>query len=163
MTVSKLQPTFYTDKKSQDQQRERQKTYYNQHTKELKPIQSGQTVRIRLPGKSTWSTGVCKGRVGPRSYKVQVGATIYRRNWRHVMTTKEKYSIDDYDDTPVDDMLLHQASPDDNGVGLETSSQQDTQLGTETPLQLEEEEIPRRSGRNRNQPKWMEDYVPLPL
>ena len=162
VTVSKLQPTFYTDKKPQDQQRERQKTYYNQHTKELKPIQSGQTVRIRLPGKSTWSTGVCKGRVGPRSYKVQVGATIYRRNRRHVMTTKEKYSIDDYDDTPVDDMPQHQASPDDNGAGLETSGQQDTQLGTETPLQLEEEEIPRRSGRNRSQPKWMEDYVALP-
>ena len=53
VTVSKLHPTFYTDKKPQDQQRERQKTYYNQHTKELKPIQSGQTVRIRLPGKST--------------------------------------------------------------------------------------------------------------
>ena len=66
---------------------------------------------------------MCKGRVGPRSYKVQVGATKYRRNRRHVMTTKEKYSIDEYDDIPVDGMRQHQVSPDDNGAGFETSSQ----------------------------------------
>ena len=45
-----------------------------------------------------WSTGVCKGRghVGPRSYEVQVGSTIYRWNQRHVMTMKEEYQMDKY-------------------------------------------------------------------
>ena len=163
VTVSKLQP-FYTDKQPQAQQRKRQRIYYNQHTKELKPIQSGQTVRIRLPGKSTWSTGVCKGRVGPRSYEVQVGSATYRRNRRHVMTTKEEYQMDEYNDISVDDRTQHQLLPDNSGAASEISSQQhieqDTQLGTEPRSQVEEEGIPRRSGRSRNQPKWMEDYVP---
>ena len=101
MTVSRLHPAFLTDKKAQVQQCGRQKVYYNQHAKEMAPIQRGQTVQIRLPGKSTWSIGICKSQVGPRSYEVQVGPTVYRHNRRHVMITNEKHAIDTY--VPVQD------------------------------------------------------------
>ena len=79
MTVSKLQPVFSTDMKAQTWQCGQQKIYYNQHVKASKHIQRGQTIRIRLPGQSTWSTGVCMGLARPRSYEVQVGSTAYRR------------------------------------------------------------------------------------
>ena len=54
-----------------------------------------------------WSTGVCKGHVGPRSYEVAVGAIIYRRNRQHVMITKEEYQMDEYNDISVDDRTQH--------------------------------------------------------
>jgi len=41
MAVSKLQPAFSTSKEAQVQQRGRQQIYFNQHAKELKPIQRG--------------------------------------------------------------------------------------------------------------------------
>ena len=74
---SKLKPEFPTHNnvQAQKKQRSRQQAYHNQRAKELKPISKGQTVRIRLPEKSTWSTGICQGLVGPRSYLVQVGRT----------------------------------------------------------------------------------------
>ena len=34
------------------------------------------------------------GLVGPRSYEVQVGSTVYRRNRRQVMTTNEDHPRD---------------------------------------------------------------------
>lgn len=166
MTVSKLQPAFPTDTEAQTRQRGRQKFYYNQHVKALKHIQRGQTVRIRLPGQSTWSTGVCMGLVGPRSYEVQVRSTVYRRNRRHVMTTNEDHPRDTH--IPEQDRTQHlpQALPDDNITSPETSSSQqstdtDAPHETEVPSQPEIEGLPRRSGRLRSQPKWMEDYVPL--
>jgi len=66
---SKLKPEFPTHNNVQAQKkhRSRQQAYYNQRAKELKPISKGQTVRIRLPEKSTWSTGICQGLVGPEA------------------------------------------------------------------------------------------------
>ena len=68
---------------------------------------------------------MCKGRVGPRSYEVAVGAIIYRRNRQHVMITKEEYQMDEYNDISVDDRTQHQVLPDDNSAASETLSQQD--------------------------------------
>ena len=50
--------------------KKKQQTYYNQHTKELKDLQPGKAVQMRLPGETTWSSGECIQLVGPRSYKV---------------------------------------------------------------------------------------------
>jgi len=50
----------------------------------------GHTVQIRLLGLSTWSTGICKGLVAPRSYEVEVDGTYYRCNRRHITGTDEQ-------------------------------------------------------------------------
>ena len=88
-TTSRLQPAFPTDADAQahSKQRQRQKVYYDQHAKQLRPIPVGETIRVRLPGQSTWSTGTCTGLAGPRCYDVQVGERIYRRNRRQLRNT----------------------------------------------------------------------------
>ena len=46
-------------------------------------------MRMRLPGQQTWSTGVCAGSVGPRSYGVKVGGLTFVRNRRHLITSDD--------------------------------------------------------------------------
>ena len=50
----------------------------------------GETVRLRLPGKKRWTSGICTGTDGPRSYTVQVGSTVYRWNRRHLIKGGEQ-------------------------------------------------------------------------
>ena len=73
---SLLQPDYPTeeDTRAINQQKRRQHLYYNHNAKPLKPME---VVRMHLPGQKTWSTGVCTGLVGPRSYGVQVGEKFY--------------------------------------------------------------------------------------
>ena len=52
---------------------------------------------------------MCKSLMGPRSYDVQVRATMHRWNRQHMMTTKKGYTMDKYNDMPVDDRVQHQA------------------------------------------------------
>ena len=70
-------------------QKERQRFYYDKHTKPLQPIHQGDTMRMRLPGQRTWSPGTCMGQVGPRSYEVKVGESIYRRHSRQLVRSNE--------------------------------------------------------------------------
>ncbi|KAK2560628.1 hypothetical protein P5673_016377 [Acropora cervicornis] len=49
----------------------RQQHHYNKQAKPLEPISVGETVRLRLPGEKTWSSGTCTDTAGPRSYQVQ--------------------------------------------------------------------------------------------
>ena len=62
----------------------RQGQYYNQHTKLLPSLKAGDAVRLKLPGSSTWTPGICKKQVAPRSYIVECNGCHYRRNRRHL-------------------------------------------------------------------------------
>ena len=70
-----LKPQYSTegDTEAISKQKERQQHYYDMHTKPLKPLSPGDSVRMQLPGQKAWSPGVCAGLVGPRSYEVKVG------------------------------------------------------------------------------------------
>ena len=63
----------------------RQGQYYNQHTKLLPSLKAGDAVRLKLPGTSTWTPGICKKQVAPRSYIVECNGCHYRRNHRHLL------------------------------------------------------------------------------
>ena len=95
-TKSRLQPSFPTaaDVQARTQQRRRQQLYYDKHTKALKPVAAGETVRIRLPGSTTWCMGTCKRLVAPRSYEVQVGERICRCNRRQLIEANEPPKAD---------------------------------------------------------------------
>ncbi len=67
----------------------RQQYYANQQTKPLTPIESGDTIRIRLPVKKRWSIGTCIRQVAPRSYNVNVDGATYRRNHRQLLRAGE--------------------------------------------------------------------------
>ena len=44
---------------------------------------------MRLPGETTWTSGVCTDLEGSRSYKLRVGEKIYRRNGRQIIQADE--------------------------------------------------------------------------
>lgn len=83
---SLLQPRYSTEEETRRiiGAKERQRHYYDRQTRRLPPIRIGAPVHMRLPGEKTWSAGTCTGLAGPRSYEVQVGAGVYRRNRRHL-------------------------------------------------------------------------------
>ena len=112
----------------------------------LTPLTSGDTgdtVRLRLPGEKTWS--LCTGLVGPRSYKVQCHEyrrNEYRRNRRQVIQTEEPREIE------LPEAIVQEEHP---------SSEQGPaapQLETNIPKPV------RKSGRNRKSPDWFMNYVP---
>ena len=70
-----------------------QAEYFNRGTRSLRPLIEGETVRMRLPGRSTWSPGICLRSVGDRSYLVRVDNFVYRRNRRHLLATNEDPSV----------------------------------------------------------------------
>ena len=82
-----------------------------------------------------------------------------------MMTTNEEHPKDSHISVQESTQQPLQALPDDNSTNTETSSspqstENNMQFEFELPSQLEMEGIPRRSGRLRSQPRWMEDYVP---
>ena len=69
--------------------RAKQTGYFNRGTRSLRPLLEGETVRMRLPGRSTWTPGICLRSVAERSYLVRVDNLVYRRNRRHLLATGE--------------------------------------------------------------------------
>ena len=65
--------------------------------KPLKPINLGESVRVRLPGEKVWSLTECVGFSGPRSYQVKTGDAVYRRSRRDLLSTEESPITDHFD------------------------------------------------------------------
>ena len=83
---------------ARNKERERQRRYYDQHTKSLNPLQIGQQVRVRSNDQTWQPATVLREADAPRSYVVQTKANRqYRRNRKHlkVVTTDEKSSDSD--------------------------------------------------------------------
>ena len=69
--------------------RARQAAYFDRGTRSLRTLREGETVRMRLPGQSTWTPGICLRSVADRSYLVRADNYVYRRNRRHLLATGE--------------------------------------------------------------------------
>ena len=48
----------------------KQKAYYDQQGKPLKPLQSRSSVRVKLSGEFKWTPAVCSALEGPQQYQV---------------------------------------------------------------------------------------------
>ena len=70
-------------------EKKRQQHGYNKQVRPLEPISISDTVRMRLSRDKTWSPRTGTAEAGPRSYKVQVGSAIFRRNRRQLIKTGE--------------------------------------------------------------------------
>ena len=165
-------------------QKQRQAWYYNRKARPLPPLQLGQAVRMRLPGRRTWSPGVCVRSAGPRSYWVRVGGVMYRRNRRQLLSTDEPLppslspadvpparserppTLDDgaspAADTHTPTPERAQCSParprvshDDQGEGPSSCTEQ-----PKSDLETEPISVPlRRTGRISRPPPYLSDYV----
>ena len=145
-----LKPRYDTDANTRALagRKRRQSFYYNQHARPLTPIDEGATVRMRLPGEKTWTPGTCTEQVNPRSYRVKVGGTVYRRNRRQLVCAGE----DPRDETSRDDAT----SP---------PERDDSPLSDRIPETHSPPVVPdvlpdlRRSVRERKPPARLNDYV----
>ncbi|KAL9960107.1 hypothetical protein ACROYT_G033513 [Oculina patagonica] len=79
-----LEPEIQSDvERKLTKKRRRAKKYFDRGSKELPKLEIGQPIRLIPSSKDTskkWRRGVCIKKVAPRSYLVEVGGTIYRRN-----------------------------------------------------------------------------------
>ncbi len=92
-----VQKPEHVSQKLQDDRHIRAKQYFDRKSRELSPLISGDTVRVRV-GK-TWQPALLlppesqigpSRHVGPRSYKIQMpSGRKTRRNRRHLMRTRE--------------------------------------------------------------------------
>ena len=85
------QPEFDTTSQLLHAQKNKQAFYYNNGTKELRPLEPGNTVRIHPPKYSQqWTPATVDKQVGVRSYQVITDdGRVYRRNRRHLRLTAE--------------------------------------------------------------------------
>ncbi|KAM7430464.1 hypothetical protein ABFA07_018829 [Porites harrisoni] len=70
----------------------KQVLFYNEGTKELPELQPGDTVRMKpllLDKEKLWRKGSVVKQVAPCSYEVDLQGTMFRRNRRHLVKTKE--------------------------------------------------------------------------
>ena len=168
MTNGQLQPQYSTQEAARalQDQKTKQKHYYDRHAKDLPPIPAGEVVRMRLPGEKTWTPGVCTGSQGPRSYGVQVGGRDFRRNRRQLLHTHEELS----EKTPTEELSTEpqpvtQEMPNFPEEPVDTANDLKSpthapplttpNTGTPTP------QPQRRSERARRPPEWITNYVPL--
>ena len=148
---SLLQPSFPTEEDTRKLlgTKQRQQFYYNKHAKPLEQISVGDAVRMRLPGEKTWSPGTCTANAGPRSFRVQVGEAVYRRNRRQLLKTGEtpEAVLPEDMDAPED--------PTPTSVGTDGTSPPEEC----PPLVPTETAVSRRSQRSTKPPAWLKDYV----
>ena len=149
MTGGLLEPSYptYQDVQDINRQKAKQKAYFDQHVKPLKPIGSGSSVRIKLPGQSKWTPAVCSGLVGPRRYQVETDQGTFTRNRRQIRDTGEvtrdvPQSEPEYEEPPetVTDTHVKDTSP--------------------PPEVTVPSQTPRRLSRVKKQPDWLIDYLP---
>ena len=72
--------------------KQKQEDNYDVKAHSLSPLEVGEFVHVKLPGKQTWSLAKRVKQVGPRSYEVMCGERIYRRNRRDLRKTAETFA-----------------------------------------------------------------------
>ena len=141
----------------------RQQYYANQHTKPLTPIESGDTIRMRLPGKKRRSVGICIRQVASRSYNVNVDGATYRRNRRQLLCAGEIHVRDplEYTGSSRDDPLT---TNDPGAVSTDPVLRDGPMSGHDDPMGGQEPVPtvvpgPRHSSRETRRPNHLSDYV----
>jgi len=141
---------WFPVKEKKEEARRKAAGNYNKSSKELKGLEEGDTVRIKLPGdKKIWSKGFVLEKVDRRSYLIRAKGGDYRRNRKDILLTSE---------VPPSDSDLADPDLDDVGEDRQEPEQQvPRQMGRRrrvVDVQDEPEviQIPRRSGRIRRAP-----------
>ena len=158
ITEALLTPAYDTreDARVLKGKRAKQAHYYNRQARDLPPIIVGDAVRMRLPGEKRWTVGRCTGMQGPRSYRIQVGETEYRRNRRHLRQGGELPIADPPTDPPPAGAGDTRANTPPNGSVPDSESRDEPEPETESDPQAPNVERSepqlRRSSRSRRPP-----------
>ena len=93
-----LKPKITTHvKKEMTVRKNKQKQYYDRNTKSLNDLEKGDIVRNRPQGRDNeWKKGIVEEKVNIKSYNVKTeDGGIYRRNRRHLRSSKEQFELND--------------------------------------------------------------------
>ena len=75
--------------------KETQKFYHDRTTRPLHDLPEAKPVRLQpTTGRKVWLPGAIVKKVGPRSYIVETGDGVYKRNRRHIRTSTEEANRD---------------------------------------------------------------------
>ena len=156
MTGGLLKPSYSTSQDSQDinKQKAKQRMYYDRHVKPLKPLESGSSVRLKLPGESKWSPAVCSGLVGPRRYQVVTERGTFTRNRRQILETE----TDTHQSAPETEPSQSATTPPVSTEPEQTTTSTPASPSSNTSAPLTSTPSLRRSTRQRKQPSWLADY-----
>ncbi|KAK2556143.1 Uncharacterized protein P5673_021722 [Acropora cervicornis] len=142
---------------------------YNCGTKNVVPLKVGEVIRMKLPGEQKWSLGRCSRLLGRRSYEVEVDGRCFRRNRRQLRSTlesspvpscnnEEPHQTENENRSPV----LPEPVPDQCQTPLAPEIEENDTLSPAHSVPESTEPVsalaPRRSGRTRRTPTWLEDY-----
>ena len=171
MSETLLQPAYdtSTDEHALKGKRAKQAHYYNCQSRDLPPLHEGEAVRLQLPGQKQWSLGICTGSEGPRSYRVQVDGTEYRRNRRQLIRRDESPPVGS-DEQPqigsseqgpseAQDLVSSSALPMEQAQPPSPLPESPANVH---PRQMNADSEPqglRRSTRQRRAPDWITTYV----
>lgn len=124
---------------------QKQKTQYDQHSKQLPSLHAGEAVRIQHHG--SWKPAIVSEPADtPRSYHVETPEGVrYRRNRKHLLKTNE---------TPPDHPMDVEVSAQSPAV---TDEPEPLLPGTQTVSPATHQK--RTSGRTTRKPSWLKDYV----
>ena len=145
----------------------KQAFYYNRGTKELDPLQAGDSVRLRRPGQSgkrkKWSRAHVEAQVDVRSYAVRTGdGRLYRRNRSQLRASRDPPILEmpvvapynsQNNDHPTAGPIIEEP--------VNTDSQPTPTHGTPPPAmrQNTSPQAVRRSGRVIRPPPHLKDFV----
>ena len=159
------QPEFGTTSQILHAQKNEQAFYYNNGTKELRPLEPRNTVRMHPPKYSQqWTPATVDKQVGVRSYQVITDdGRVYRRNGRHLRLTDEapKQSPPDVEICSSDPGPLPLTKVDQVPPVAESTPQEVAKPQTTPNLQADDATSPERfSARRRvlRRPTYFIDY-----
>ena len=118
VTKKLLRPRYSTEheRKRMTECKQKQARYYNKSTRQLPELSEGETVHVKCPGEKTWTKGTCVRKVAQRSYDVQAENATYRRNRRHILTSK----ADSGDELPPECATTCDRSESESSASVET-------------------------------------------
>ena len=172
-----LKPQLVTDVRERKLQRKEVQThYYNQNVKELPSLIKGDVVRMKpqaSDGKQGWTKAQVEQQVDVRSYAVRTeDGRLFRRNWRHLLQSKEPFMPKDADveiPSPILSSPPTTASTEtatgENCAGRPTAlSRKQPESGPPTacaaPLaECQKSNAVTRSGRSTRPPGYLKDLV----
>ncbi|XP_033750517.1 uncharacterized protein K02A2.6-like [Pecten maximus] len=177
MSNSLLTPSLTSPKrtisKALKKRKEKQRKYYDRNARDLKPLDEQDSVRIKPSGREkNWKLGKVVNILPHRSYEVETSyGTNIRRNRNFLKKTQEQFQPFSESEPPVDRNVLQVPEvniPEVNIPEVEAPRIEQSQIEQTIVKQPVRNIMPpspkvsqgiRTSGRPRNRPKYLEDFV----
>ena len=145
------------------ERQQKQAKYFNRSTRDLKPLEEGDTVRMKpfIKGRKEWKKGIVLERLDQRSYEVQTDDGTYRRNRVHLKQTNEPFEPKLEFNTPESEIPVKFENTNAQSVSPSTPMLREPER-VHQPSPVKEPNyspVRTRSGRIIRTPSYLNDYA----